>query len=120
MLGSFGLPSHVHRRKIGQLSGGEKALVRLAHIACSYPDLLILDEPSTHLDIFNIECLIEAINHFRGGVVLVSHDQALITSTNCTLYVLENKKLCEFYGCFDDYRAHILSRITAQEAENSY
>lgn len=116
VLGSFGLPSRVHRRKLGQLSGGEKAKVRFADIACLQPDILILDEPTVHLDIFTTDGLIEAINQFKGGVVLVSHDQTLIKNTNCKLYVLEDKKLCEFYGNFNDYRAKVLSEIKMQQS----
>lgn len=115
VLGSFGVPSHAHRSKLAELSGGEKAKVRFADIACSFPDIIIFDEPTVHLDVFSVESLIEAINKFAGGVVLVSHDQALIRDTNCKLFVLENKQLCEFYGNFDDYKTKVLREIMARD-----
>lgn len=56
----------------------------------------------------SIEALIEAINEFKGGVVLVSHDERLIRETNCQLWVIENNSIVEIDGDFDDYRKELL------------
>ena len=73
--------------------------------------ILVLDEPTNHLDIESINGLIEAINNFEGGVVIVSHDMELITQTDCVLWVCENKKIKKFDGDYDDYRDHILESV---------
>ena len=117
MLGIFGLPSRVHRSYIHQLSGGEKAKVCLADVACSNPSIMLLDEPTANLDVFSVESLVEAINKFRGGLVLITHDQMLLSDTNCKLFVLDNKQLKEFHGNIHDYREMILSEIRAQESD---
>ncbi|XP_057555551.1 ATP-binding cassette sub-family F member 1 isoform X5 [Hippopotamus amphibius kiboko] len=66
-LGRFGLESHAHTIQICKLSGGQKARVVFAELACREPDVLILDEPTNNLDIESIDALGEAINDYKGG-----------------------------------------------------
>lgn len=94
-LGSFGLISHAHTIKMKDLSGGQKARVALAELCLSAPDVLILDEPTNNLDIESIDALAEAINEYKGGVIIVSHDERLIRETACTLYVIEDQTINE-------------------------
>ncbi|KAH3823949.1 hypothetical protein DPMN_125774 [Dreissena polymorpha] len=110
-LGSFGLPGHSHTIKNRDLSGGQKARVALADLTCRQPDVLILDEPTNNLDIESIDALAEAINDFKGGVVIVSHDERLIRETDCNLWVVENKTINEVDGDFDDYRKELLMQM---------
>lgn len=77
------------------LSGGQKARVALAELCLSAPDVLILDEPTNNLDIESIDALAEAINEYKGGVVIVSHDERLIRETECALYVIEDQTINE-------------------------
>lgn len=77
------------------LSGGQKARVALAELCLSAPDVLILDEPTNNLDIESIDALAEAINEYKGGVIIVSHDERLIRETECTLYVIEDQTINE-------------------------
>lgn len=94
-LGSFGLVSHAHTIRMKDLSGGQKARVALAELCLSAPDVLILDEPTNNLDIESIDALAEAINEYKGGVIIVSHDERLIRETACTLYVIEDQTINE-------------------------
>lgn len=94
-MGSFGLISHAHTIKMKDLSGGQKARVALAELCLSAPDVLILDEPTNNLDIESIDALAEAINEYKGGVIIVSHDERLIRETACTLYVIEDQTINE-------------------------
>ncbi|ESO98860.1 hypothetical protein LOTGIDRAFT_114038 [Lottia gigantea] len=110
-LGKFGLPSHAHTILIRDLSGGQKARVALADLTCRAPDVLILDEPTNNLDIESIDALAEAIRHFEGGVVIVSHDERLIRDTDCQLWVVEDKTINEIEGGFDDYRHELLEAL---------
>jgi len=110
-LGSFGLPGYAHTIKMKDLSGGQKARVALAELKLNAPDVLILDEPTNNLDMESIEALTDAINEYQGGVVIVSHDERLIRETNCQLWVVEERGICEIDGDFDDYRKELLDSL---------
>lgn len=110
-LGTFGLASHAHTIKMKDLSGGQKARVALAELTLMAPDVVILDEPTNNLDIESIDALAEAINEYKGGVVIVSHDERLIRETECALYVIEDQTINEVDGDFDDYRKELLESL---------
>uniref|UniRef100_S4PXR9 ATP-binding cassette sub-family F member 1 n=2 Tax=Obtectomera TaxID=104431 RepID=S4PXR9_9NEOP len=93
------------------LSGGQKARVALAELTLMAPDVVILDEPTNNLDIESIDALAEAINQYKGGVVIVSHDERLIRETDCALYVIEDQTINEVDGDFDDYRKELLESL---------
>ncbi|XP_033732268.1 ATP-binding cassette sub-family F member 1-like [Pecten maximus] len=111
MLGKFGLASHAHTIKISNLSGGQKSRVALADLSCRAPDVLILDEPTNNLDIESIDALADAINAYKGGVIIVSHDERLIRETDCQLWVVEDQSVNEIDGGFDDYRRELLESL---------
>ncbi|KAG8714810.1 hypothetical protein FRC09_017225, partial [Ceratobasidium sp. 395] len=77
-LGSFGLQVRVATNPIGTLSGGQKVRLALALIVYPAPDLLVLDEVSTHLDMDTNVGLMRALRGFKGAILLVSHDRHLI------------------------------------------
>uniref|UniRef100_A0A182R0U9 ATP-binding cassette sub-family F member 1 n=1 Tax=Anopheles farauti TaxID=69004 RepID=A0A182R0U9_9DIPT len=110
-LGTFGLASHAHTIKMKDLSGGQKARVALAELCLNAPDVLILDEPTNNLDIESIDALADAINEYKGGVIIVSHDERLIRETECTLFVIEEQTINEVDGDFDDYRKEVLDSL---------
>ena len=78
------------RRKVGQLSGGEKNLLQLAKLAASDANFLLLDEPSSHLDTFAQIALEEAISAYKGAVLMVSHDFYTIVNCADTILFVEN------------------------------
>ena len=119
LLGSCGLASHAHKIPIKDLSGGQKARVAIGELICSYPDIIILDEPTNNLDIESIDALAEAINAYAGGVIIVSHDARLITATECVLYVVENRNLRKVDGDFDDYKQEVMDELEAMLEKNS-
>ncbi|MFJ9061057.1 ABC-F family ATP-binding cassette domain-containing protein [Streptomyces sp. NPDC102409] len=78
-LGSLGLGDVGLDRTVGQLSGGETVLLRLAALLLERPDVLLLDEPTNNLDVFARRRLYEAVESWRSGVlVVVSHDRDLL------------------------------------------
>ena len=77
-------------RKVGQLSGGEKNLLQLAKLAAGKANLLLLDEPSSHLDTFAQIALEDAIAAYQGAVLMVSHDFYTIVNSADTILFVEN------------------------------
>ena len=77
-------------RKVGHLSGGEKNLLQLAKLAAGNANLLLLDEPSSHLDTFAQIALEEAIAAYHGAVLMVSHDFYTIVNCADTILLVEN------------------------------
>ncbi|XP_030366663.1 ATP-binding cassette sub-family F member 1 [Strigops habroptila] len=110
-LGRFGLEGHAHTLQIAKLSGGQKARVVFAELACREPDVLILDEPTNNLDIESIDALADAINDYKGAVIVVSHDARLITETSCQLWVVEDQGLSQIDGDFEDYKREVLEAL---------
>ena len=77
-------------RKVGNLSGGEKNLLQLAKLASGHANLLLLDEPSSHLDTFAQIALEDAIAAYKGAVLMVSHDFYTIVNCADTILFVEN------------------------------
>jgi ATP-binding cassette subfamily F protein 1 len=109
-LGSIGLESCAHIIPINNLSGGQKARIVLASIQEQKPHLLFLDEPTNHLDIETINALIDGINKFKGGVIVISHDMQLITKTNCELWLCEEGYVKRFNGSYEDYYTYVIKQ----------
>jgi ATP-binding cassette subfamily F protein 3 len=95
--------------KVEALSGGEKVRLILGLIALEKPHILILDEPTSHLDIDSREALIYAINDFPGAVLLITHDVYLAEATADALWLVKDGKVSAYDGDLDDYRALVLS-----------
>lgn len=74
------------------------------------PHILVLDEPSNHLDIEAMDALAEALQKFQGGVLMVSHDVTMLSAVCSQLWVCDNGTVEKFDGTVKDYKA----RITAQ------
>lgn len=89
-LGAFGLGGNVALQKIGSLSGGQKARLSFAAVCATKPHLLFLDEPSNHLSMEAIDCLITACQDFTGGIVVVSHNKYLLSHLCNELFVVSN------------------------------
>ena len=80
-------------QKIGQLSGGEQNLLQLAKIAKSNANLLLLDEPTSHLDTYSQIALEEALNEYKGAVLMVAHDFYHIVNVADSVMFVEDKTL---------------------------
>jgi ATP-binding cassette, subfamily F, member 3 len=109
LLGGFGLTQARAETKAGHLSGGEKTRLCLALVAVQKPQLLILDEPSNHLDIDSREALIEAVNDFPGAVILVSHDRHLVEMTADRLWLVKDGRVRVYDEDLDTYRRELLA-----------
>jgi ATP-binding cassette, subfamily F, member 3 len=94
---------------VEKLSGGEKVRLILGLIAMTRPHILILDEPTSHLDIDSREALIFAINDFPGAVLLITHDVYLAEATAGALWLVKDGRVAPYDGDLDDYRTLIMS-----------
>lgn len=86
LLEKYTLPEDVLDQRVKDLSGGEQNLLQIALISCSGAEFLILDEPTSHLDIYGQVALERAIGEYKGTVLMVSHDFYLVA--NCADFVL--------------------------------
>ena len=109
-LGAFGITGTTGLQKMGLLSGGQKSRVAFACLALTNPHILVLDEPSNHLDIEAMDALADALKNFGGGVVIVSHDVTLLQSVCSSLWVCDSGTVEQFPGDINQYK----KRITAQ------
>jgi len=94
---------------ISRLSGGEKARLLLGLAAFDGPHLLILDEPTNHLDIPMREALVEALAEYKGAVIIVSHDRAILDASCDRLWLVAGGLVKSFDGDLDDYEAMIVA-----------
>ena len=92
-LEKFCLEGDALKQKVGQLSGGEKNLLKIAMIANTNAELLILDEPTSHLDIYVQMAVEKAISEYKGAVLMISHDFYLIANCADHVLIVEDKTL---------------------------
>jgi len=111
-LGGFGFSGDAVHAQVGVMSGGEKARLALALIVWQKPNLLLLDEPSNHLDADTRAALTAALAEFDGSMLLVSHDRHLLRTTVDSFWIVSDGRVHEFDGDLEDYRDW-LSRQTA-------
>ena len=105
-------------KQIQDLSGGERGRVSLAKLMLSEANFLILDEPTNHLDIQSKEILEEALNHYSGTVLYVSHDRYFINQTATRILELSNHTFINYIGNYDYYleKKDLLNQLHAQES----
>lgn len=111
-LGTIRLEPSAHNKLIGELSGGQKARVALAKLILENPHVILFDEPTNHLDIETVEALIEALDTYNGGILLITHEPELIEQVSPTIWYLDNEihQISKKVKSFDDYCKLILSK----------
>ena len=114
-LGAFGITGTTALQKMALLSGGQKSRVAFACIGLTNPHILVLDEPSNHLDIEAMDALSRALGEFGGGVLMVSHDVTMLQNVCTSLWVCDNGRVEKFDGDVKAYK----KRIQAQADQNS-
>ena len=109
-LAEIGLPQDFNL-PLSALSGGQRAKLRLYHAFNSEAELLVLDEPSNHLDTSSKLWLLDLIRNYDGQLLLISHDRLLLNEANA-IWSIENKTLRVFGGNYDAF-----SLLHQQEAD---
>ncbi len=104
LLGGFGFSGDTVEKPVGVLSGGEKIRLALARLLVKPPNVLILDEPTTHLDIQAREALENALKDFAGTICLVSHDIAFVRRVAEGVVAMTPPGITRYAGGYDYYR----------------
>jgi ATP-binding cassette subfamily F protein 3 len=112
-LAQFGLSFDKQETTVANLSGGERARLLLNLVAMAAPHLLILDEPTNHLDIESRRALLDALNDYKGAVILITHDRSLIELVTDRLWLAADGHIKPFKGDMDDYARFVLDRAKA-------
>ncbi len=105
LLGCFLFGGDDVDKRIKILSGGEKARVALTKTIISKANFLMLDEPTNHLDMATVELLAEALTKYDGSIILVSHDRYFISKTANKIWEIEDEKIIEFKGDYNEWVA---------------
>lgn len=109
-LGAFGITGMTGLQKMELLSGGQKSRVAFACLSLQNPHILVLDEPSNHLDIEAMDALSTALRQFQGGVLMVSHDVTMLQTVCTSLWICDHGTVEKFPGDVQAYK----KRISAQ------
>jgi ATP-binding cassette, subfamily F, member 3 len=96
-------------KKVRVLSGGEKSRLILAKLLINPPNFLLLDEPTTHLDVDAVDALISALRAYTGTVIFISHDIHFVRSVANTVYEVKQGVVTKFPGNFDYYWQRVRS-----------
>ncbi|MDD5597448.1 MAG: ABC-F family ATP-binding cassette domain-containing protein [Victivallaceae bacterium] len=118
VLGSFGFSAGNMDKTCGVLSGGEKIRLCFARIFINPPNLLNLDEPTSHLDIAAREALQEALAQYKGTVCLVSHDIEFVRRTADIIVAVRGRGIRKYFGDYDYYLEKSARERLGEKEEN--
>ncbi|MBC8947291.1 MULTISPECIES: ABC-F family ATP-binding cassette domain-containing protein [Xenorhabdus] len=113
LLSELGFPEQDWQTPIGNLSGGQHMRLLLGRAVIQQPDLLLLDEPSNHLDLTSLLWLESFLSQWKGSFVLVSHDQTLLDRVTNTTWIMRDKTLYHFSMACSQARQALLERDQA-------
>jgi len=115
LLVSLGFPEHALDQAVGGLSGGERNILGLARVLLAEPDLMLLDEPSNHLDISGTEWFIRFLRRSSAAFVMVSHDRHLLDATVDQIWTLHGRRVTRYTGNYSDYVLQREEALALQE-----
>ncbi len=102
-------------KKIKVLSGGEKSRVALAKALTADANFLVLDEPTNHLDMASVNILIQALQQYEGTFIVVSHDRYFLDNVANKIWYIEDKKIKEYPGTYQEYEIWNAKRVVKPE-----
>jgi ATP-binding cassette subfamily F protein 3 len=117
LLASLGLPASAWHQPIEGFSGGERNVIGLARVLLADPDLVLLDEPSNHLDMEGVEWFIDFVRRARAAVLMVSHDRHLLDATAREIWELDGGRVTAWTGNYSEYRRQKAEADARQERQ---
>ncbi|MBT3595321.1 MAG: ABC-F family ATP-binding cassette domain-containing protein, partial [Verrucomicrobia bacterium] len=115
ILGSFMFRKEEIYKKTGVLSGGEKSRLNLLKFLVNPPNLLLMDEPTTHLDILTVESLIIALERYEGSLLFISHDVYFIRRLATKVLHVNKGTVTSYAGDYD----YFLEKTNSQGNERA-
>lgn len=100
LLGKLSVPKNSE-----QLSGGEQTRLKLAQMFTHYDEMLLIDEPTTHLDQNGISFFVDELRYYYGALMLISHDRAVLDELATTIWEVHDGKVVVYSGNYSDYMA---------------
>ncbi len=116
LLGCFLFSGDDVFKKIKVLSGGEKARVSLAKVIATRGNFLLLDEPTNHLDMQSVEMLIDALNKYKGTIIIVSHDRYFISRIANKIWNIDKGEVKEFVGDYEEWVVYQQDKVKREQA----
>lgn len=110
LLTRFGFAKEDYHRKVETFSGGERTRIAFAKLLMTKPDLLILDEPTNHMDIEIIEWLEGYLRQYQGAVLVITHDKYFINRVVNKIYEIDQQSLELYHGDYDAYEVEKVER----------
>ena len=117
LLGSLLFSGDTVDKRMGDLSGGERARVALAQLMLEKPNVILLDEPTNHLDLNSVEALEKTLAIFDGTLLIVSHDRYFLQKTAERLLVLEPPGMVDYEGTFMEWHEELAAKSDAAKAK---
>lgn len=102
-LGRLLFSGHLIDKKVNVLSGGEKGRMLFGKLILQKPNILVMDEPTNHMDMESIESLNMALEQYEGTLIFVSHDREFVSSLATRIFDMENAGITDFDGSYDAY-----------------
>ncbi len=103
VLSGLGLPESAFNQRINSFSGGERNIIGLARIVLTRPQVMLLDEPSNHLDMDGIEWFIDFVRKSEASMVMVSHNRHMLDACVNEIWDLRSRKITRWAGNYSDY-----------------
>jgi ATPase subunit of ABC transporter with duplicated ATPase domains len=104
-LGRLLFPSDDANKKVQVCSGGEKNRLLFGKLMMQDPNVLIMDEPTNHMDMEAIESLNLALELYEGTLIFVSHDREFVSSLANRIVEIRNRKINDFHGDYNEFLA---------------
>ena len=118
ILQGLGIQQHLLDRTMSVLSGGYKLRVLIGQCLFSNPDVLLLDEPNNHLDIFSIAWLGEFLKEYKGIVIIVSHDQFFLNQISNHILDIDYETIKIYKGDYDNFLVEKQREAEQRQLEN--
>ncbi len=116
LLGQFNFKGTMVDNLVGQLSGGERARLAILRLIMQPYNLLVLDEPTNHMDMQSKQAIESALNSYNGTVIAVSHDRRFLDAVTDTIFFMENGTLKTYSGNYTSFRQQRIKELADFDA----